>query len=108
MRQPVKGVIGISTSGYGTEDINSDAVADAKTYRFYRSVDPDTYIPKLPPAKFVLIHSLNDTLIPYETALKTFALAKEPKAMYNVSDATHGYTTSMRPYLEKELALLLN
>jgi hypothetical protein len=27
--------------------------------------------------------------------------------MYNVSDATHGYTASMRPYLEKELALLL-
>ena len=104
----LKGVIGISTAGYGTEDINPAAVADAKTYRFYRSVDPDTYIPKLPPAKFVLIHSLNDTLIPHETALKTFALAKEPKAMYNVSDATHGYTASMRPYLEKELALLLN
>ena len=41
-------------------------------------------------------------------ALKTFALAKEPKEMYNITEATHGYTGSMRPYLEKELALLLN
>jgi hypothetical protein len=51
---------------------------------------------------------LNDTLIPYDTALKTFAVAKEPKAMYNVSDATHGYTASMRPYIEKELNMILS
>jgi uncharacterized protein len=103
----LKGVVGISTSGYRTEEINS-AEVDSKSYRFYRSIDPDTYIPDLPPAKFVLIHSFNDTLISYDTALKTFALAKEPKAMYNVSEAAHGYTNSMRPYLEKELAAILS
>jgi dienelactone hydrolase len=103
----LKGVIGISTSGYGTEEFNPAKVNVSKTYRFYRSIDPDTYLSDLPPAKFVLIHSFNDPLIPHETAVKTFALAKEPKAMYNVSDAAHGYTASMRPYLEKELALLL-
>lgn len=103
----LKGVIGISTSGYGTEELNPAAVNDSKTLRFYRSIDPDTYLPGLPPAKFVLIHSLNDPLIPHKTAVKTFAFAKEPKAMYNVSDTTHGYTASMLPYLEKELSLLL-
>jgi len=103
----LKGVIGISTAGYGTEDIDPSFVADNKTYRFYRSIDPDTYLPTLPPVKFVLIHSFNDTVIPHEAALKTFALAKEPKVMYNVSDAMHGYTSSMHPYLEKELALIL-
>jgi dienelactone hydrolase len=102
----LKGVIGISTAGYGTEAIDPTTL-DPKIYRFYRSIDPDTYLPTLPPAKFVLIHSFNDTIIPHEMALKTFALAKEPKAMYNVSDITHGYTASMHPYLEKELALLL-
>jgi hypothetical protein len=40
--------------------------------------------------------------------VKTFALAKEPKAMYNVSEAVHGYTGSMRPYLEKELAIIFS
>jgi uncharacterized protein len=104
----IKGVIGISTSGYGTEEMNPAAVNDTKTYRFYRSIDPDTYLPNLPPRRFVLIHSLNDPLIPYDTAVKTFAIAKEPKAMYNVSDAVHGYTGSMRPYLQKELATILS
>ncbi len=104
----LKGVVGISTSGYGTEDINPASAKDSKTYRFYRSVDPDTYLPDLPPAKFVMIHSLNDPLIPYDSAVKTFAIAKEPKAMYNVSDAVHGYTGSMRPYLEKEFATIFS
>ena len=104
----LKGVIGISTAGYGTEEIDPALIDDPEAYRFYRSIDPDTYLPTLPPAKFVLIHSFNDTVIPHEMALRTFALAKEPKAMYNVTEATHGYTASMRPYLEKELALLLN
>jgi hypothetical protein len=56
----------------------------------------------------VLIHSFNDTVISHDQAFRTFAHAKEPKAMYNVTEATHGYTASMRPYLEKELGLLLN
>lgn len=104
----LKGVIGISTSGYGTEDLNPATVNDSKIYRFYRSIDPDTYLPNLPAARFVLIHSLNDPLIPYDSAVKTFAIAKEPKTMYNVSDAVHGYTGSMHPYLQKELAIILS
>jgi len=104
----LKGVIGISTEGYGTEEIDSSLASDSEAYQFYRSIDPDTYLSTLPPAKFVLIHSSNDPVISHDLALRTFALAKEPKAMYNVTEATHGYTASMRPYLEKELALLLN
>lgn len=104
----LKGVIGISTAGYGTEEIDSSLADDPEAYRFYRSIDPDTYLPTLSPAKFVQIHSFNDTVISHDLALRTFALAKEPKAMYNVTEATHGYTASMHPYLEKELALLLN
>lgn len=103
----LKGVIGISTSGYGTEEIDSSLADDTEAYRFYRSIDPDTYLSTLPPAKFVLIHSFNDPVISYDLALRTFSLAKEPKTMYNVTETTHGYTASMHPYLEKELALLL-
>ena len=104
----LKGVIGISTAGYGTGEIDPALIDDPEAYRFSRSIDPDTYLPTLPPAKFVQLHSFNDTAISHEMALRTFALAKEPKAMYNVTEATHGYTASMRPYLEKELSLLLN
>lgn len=105
----LKGVIGISTSGYGTTEIDpSKEMVDPEVYRFYRSVDPETYLALLPPARFVLLHSYNDPLISHETAVKTFALAEEPKAMYNVTEATHGYTASMYPYLEKELKLIFS
>ncbi|AKB20214.1 S9 family peptidase [Methanosarcina sp. WWM596] len=104
----LKGVIGISTSGYGTEEIDPASVTDPEAYRFYRSIDPDTYLSALPPSRLVLIHSFNDTVIPHEMALRTFDLAKEPKAMYNTTEETHGYTVSMRPDIEKELELFLN
>lgn len=102
----LRGVVGISTAGYGSGEIDPSQVKDPEVYRFYRSIDPETYLPELPPARFVLLHSSNDTLIPHEMALGTFSLAGAPKAMYNVSEATHGYTASMHPYLEKELALI--
>ncbi|MGB9940364.1 alpha/beta hydrolase [Methanosarcina sp.] len=84
-----------------------DALKASDVLAAQPEIDPDTYLSTLLPAKFVQIHSFNDTVISHDLALRTFALAKEPKAMYNVTEATHGYTASMRPYLEKELALLL-
>ncbi|AKB26653.1 alpha/beta superfamily [Methanosarcina sp. MTP4] len=102
----LRGVVGISTAGYGTGEIDPSRVEDPYVYSFYRSIDPDTYLSELPPARFVLLHSFNDTVIPHEMALGTFSFAGEPKAMYNVSEVTHGYTASMHPYLEEELALI--
>ncbi|MDD3246689.1 MAG: acetylxylan esterase [Methanosarcina sp.] len=103
-----KGVIGISTSGYGTEELDPAGTTDPEVYRFRLSIDPDTYLSALPPSRLVMMHSFNDTVISHELALRTFDLAKEPKAMYNTTEETHGYTASMRSDLEKELALLLN
>ena len=99
----IKGVIGISTSGYDTDSIDPARVLDTEAYTFYRSIDPDMYIGQISPRKVVMLHSFNDTIIPYEMALKTFKKANDPKAMYNVTESTHGYTTSMHPYLEQEL-----
>lgn len=104
----LRGVLGISTAGYGTGEIDPSQVKDPDVYRFYRSIDPETYLPGLPPARFVLLHSSNDTVIPHEMALGTLSLAGEPKVMHNVSEATHGYTASMHPYLEEELAIIFS
>ncbi|MFI5383629.1 MAG: alpha/beta hydrolase family protein [Methanosarcina thermophila] len=71
----LKGVIAISTAGYGTENPDSALTNDPETYRFYRSIDPNTYLETLPSAKFVQIHSFNDTVISHDQALRTFALA---------------------------------
>ncbi|MBW6469709.1 MAG: alpha/beta hydrolase [Methanosarcinaceae archaeon] len=99
----IKGVIGISTSGYDTDSIDPARVGDMEAYTFYISIDPDMYIRHISPRRVVMLHSLNDTIIPYGMAQKTFDKAAEPKAMYNITDPTHGYTGSMQPYLEQEL-----
>ena len=99
----IKGVIGISTSGYDTDSIDPARVSDTEAYIFYKSIDPDMYIGQISPRRVVMLHSFNDTIIPYGMAQKTFEKAGEPKAMYSVADSTHGYTGSMQPYLEQEL-----
>ena len=99
-----RGVVAISTSGYGTgAAIASGELSDPKMIRFYRSIDPDTYLGKITPRKLVMIHSLNDTVIPYEYAEQTYAKAFQPKILHTVDCAKHGYCTEMNAFLEKEL-----
>ncbi|WP_370572883.1 alpha/beta hydrolase [Methanomethylovorans sp.] len=103
----IKGVVGISTSGYQTNTIDKDRV-DENTYFFYRSIDPDTYITTISPRKVVMFHATNDTIVPYSMAEDTFELASEPKTMYTVNGTTHGYSPSTKEELKKELAIIFN
>ncbi len=102
----IKGVAGISTSGYDTESelVN---IRDETAIRFYRSIDPDTYLGLLPPRKFVMLHSVNDNIIPIGLAENTFGKAKEPKQFYSVTTGTHGFSEGMREPLEDELRKML-
>ncbi len=101
----IKGVIGISTSGYDTESqlVN---VRNETIIRFYRSIDPDTYLGFIPPRRFVMMHSVNDNIIPINLAENTFKKAREPKQFYTVTTGTHGYSEGMRAPLENELKLM--
>ncbi len=102
----IKGVIGISTSGYDTESqiVN---VRDETLIRFYRSIDPDTYLGFSPPRKFVMLHSVNDSIIPIDLAESTFEKAKEPKQFYEVTTGTHGFSEGMKAPLENEIRQML-
>ena len=103
-----RGVIAISTCGYGIEDaIASGRLNDPEEIRFYRSIDPDTYLDKIPPRKFVMIHSLNDTVIHYENALRTYAKGDKPKELHTVGTATHGYCKEMDAFIKTELEEML-
>jgi len=103
-----RGVIAISTCGYGIEDaIASGRLNDPEMIRFYRSIDPDTYLDKIPPRKFVMIHSLNDTVIHYENALRTYAKGDKPKELHTVGTATHGYCKEMDAFIKTELEEML-
>ena len=104
----IKGVIAISTGGYDTDSIDRNMVADETAYRFYRSIDPDNYLDMIPPRRLVMFHSVNDSIVPYEMAHKTFSKAEEPKAFYGLTGDTHGYSHAAEGYLEKELDLIFN
>ena len=101
----IKGVIGISTSGYDIESQLS-GISDKTALRFYRSIDPDTYLKSIPPRKLVMMHSVNDSIIPIGLAENTFSKAKEPKKFYNVTTGSHGFSEGMREPLEIELKLM--
>jgi dienelactone hydrolase len=103
-----RGVIAISTSGYGAAAaISSGMLSDPKTIQFYKSIDPETYFGKIPPRKLVMMHSQNDPIIPYEQANETFFVASEPKEMYTVDCAVHGHCTEMDMPLKNELAKMV-
>jgi dienelactone hydrolase len=98
------GVIAISTCGYGTGSaISSGKLQDPDMIRFFKSIDPDTYLDRIPPRKFVMIHSRNDTLIPCELAEGTYAKASRPKEMHLVGCTMHGYCSEMSASLEEEM-----
>jgi len=98
----ISGVIGISTSGYDTESQIAN-IKDENITRFYRSIDPETYLGLLPPRKLVMMHSVNDTIIPIDLAEKTFEKANDPKKFYSVTTGTHGFSEGMKAPLEEEL-----
>lgn len=101
----IAGVIGISTSGYDTESQIKE-IKDESVIRFYRSIDPETYLKSIPPRKFVMLHSINDTIIQIGYAQNTFEKAMEPKQFYSVTTGTHGYSEGMKEPLLNELRLM--
>jgi fermentation-respiration switch protein FrsA (DUF1100 family) len=99
-----RGVLAISTCGYDTDSaIASGKLQNADAIRFYRSIDPDTYLSKIPNRTLVMIHSQNDPIIPIELAEQTYAKAFVPKVMHVVQCVKHGYCGEMNHFLEREL-----
>ena len=100
-----RGVIAISTCGYGIDAaVTSGQIREPDMVRFYRSIDPDTYLNEISPRKFVMIHSLNDTTIPYDSAQQTYMKIGGLKSLHTTRKDGHGYSAEMNPFLEKELA----
>lgn len=100
-----RGVLAISTCGYGTAAALASAAGsiDPDSARFYLSIDPESYFKEISPRPLIMIHSRNDTIIPYSLAEQTYALGKEPKRLHTVGCKTHGYCMEMDDALKKEL-----
>lgn len=98
------GVLAISTSGFSVDRaIATGMLSDPDAIRFFRSIDPETYLGKIPPRKLVMMHSQRDPIIPYEQGLEMFSKALEPKAFYTVNCSVHGHCAEMDPFIEREL-----
>ena len=94
----------ISTCGYGTDAAIASAEWQIKNMvRFYRSIDPETYLGKIAPRPLVMIHSRNDTIIPYHLAEQTYARGMQPKRLHTVGCKVHGYCAEMNEAIEEEL-----
>jgi len=100
-----RGVLAISTCGYGTAGAIASAAGaiDPDSARFYLSIDPESYLGEVSPRPLAMIHSRNDTIIPFRLAEETYALGKEPKSLNTVGCATHGYCREMDDALKEEL-----
>jgi len=104
-----RGVVAISTCGYGIDALVASArMKDPDVIRFYRSVDPDTYLGEISPRTFVMIHSSNDPVIPYSSAQQTYIKIGEPKSLHIIEAEGHGYNYAMNPFLEAELARVVS
>jgi uncharacterized protein len=94
----IRGFIGISTAGFNVPD------SAGNSYLF--SIDPDRYIAKISPRPVFMIHSINDSKVPIESAEITFGIAKEPKKFYAIDGSVHGYSDAILDDLKESLDVL--
>ncbi len=93
------GYFGVSTSGYFWENGISSKEADL----FIKSINPDTYIGNISPAKTVIFHSPDDTVIEYDDGFALYEKASEPK-MFVSFNGTHGINGEADRYIKNLLA----
>lgn len=101
----IKGVLVISSAGFNFKD-----KGDLKKDAFIKSIDSDHYIDQIAPRKLVMIHSINDTIIPASSAVNSYSKAQEPKQFILINDTScrHGYCDAMRDGLVAALDYLVD
>ena len=92
------GFVGISTSGYVYEEGRGNSGLDI----FVRSINPDTYIGKIAPREVYILHSADDSLIPYDQGLGLYNRAGEPKD-FEMFMGGHGINGEVDQYLLRTL-----
>lgn len=95
----LKGVVVVSSSQYGLEKGN-----DLDINKFITSIEPGSYVSKLPPRKLVMFHFNNDTIIRVDMAKQLYDMAGEPKSWHVYDGDVHGvYSDAYAGDLRSEL-----
>lgn len=99
----IKGALVISSSGFDFKGIG-----DPKKDIFLKSIDSDRYIESITPRKLVMMHNMQDKIIPLSSAIKSYSKAQEPKrlVLMNETSCNHGYCDSMYQGLVESLDFL--
>lgn len=99
----IKGVLAISSSGFGFLPKGDD-----EKDRFIKSLDPDNYVRLIPPRRFVMLHNIQDPMIPFDSAVATYKKAGEPKNFFYINETSckHGYCAGMHAALKESLYFL--
>lgn len=97
----IKEVVVISSAGY------TMSFADSRANEFLSLVNPNTYIGRISPRRILILHSINDNVIPISNAEYTFSLAREPKKFVELSEkeCIHGYCKQMYDFIKEELRI---
>jgi dienelactone hydrolase len=94
----IRGLLLVSSSGF-----KFAAQPDPRAAEYLKSIMGDSYIAKLSPRPFLMLHSEGDTVVRLEDAQDTFNKAGQPKTLLTISSDTHSYTPQMRDILEQGL-----
>ncbi|HMK47474.1 MAG TPA: alpha/beta fold hydrolase [Methanocella sp.] len=104
MEPEVKGVFTVSAGPYGLQS-QDDPTAD----KFITSIEPASYLSKLPPRKLSMFHFTNDSTIPINMGKSLYDAAGEPKAWHEYEGNTHGvYSETYAGDLHDELRSVLS
>jgi len=75
------GYVGISTSDWGILDAFTSQGYTGDPVRFAASLEPSTYLTKIPPRPVWIFHNATDPIIPFESGEAFYDKAGEPKTL---------------------------
>ena len=88
------GYVGISTSDWGILDSAVQQGYSGNLIRFAHSLEPSSYFAKISPRPVWIFHSVNDSVIPFDSGKQFFKEAYEPKTFIEFF-GEHGINTDV-------------
>ncbi len=96
MEPRISGILLISSSGFKFEP-----QADPKAAQFLKSIVGDSYLDLFSPRPLVMLHAVEDWVVPFRHAQETFDMAGEPKQLLTIDSSQHAYNEEFREILEQ-------
>ncbi|MBN1432717.1 MAG: alpha/beta hydrolase [Methanomicrobiaceae archaeon] len=90
-----EGYFGVSTSGFG----DGEGYYSGEALRFFKSVNPDTYVASISPRPVYILHAKGDEILPFSMGEELFGIAAEPKEFVALNGSNHGMSRDVDDHL---------